>query len=176
MALQLSLFDKNINMSKNKSLAVLFFAAVFFVAACSNSKNAPIAPRKDFKGTWSISSASIEGVDGKVNVSAFDDVALHCFEGSTWVFPNNGYGSYTINASGDCAAGARQILWSQRVNGGTTLLNFKKMDGVKKSDSKHVSEGYSLEVTSFTENSFEARSPILFEGKTVYIVYNFQKR
>ncbi|MCH5688581.1 hypothetical protein LWM68_32585 [Niabella sp. W65] len=30
------------------------------------------------------------------------------------------------------ARGTRQIIWSQRVNGGTTLFNFKKMDGVKK--------------------------------------------
>lgn len=163
-------------MNKNRNLAVFLMAAVIFLISCSSSKNAPIAPRKDFKGSWAITSATLEGVEGKVNVTAFDDVPLHCFEGSTWVFPNNGYGSYTINAGGNCAGGARQILWLQRVNGGTTLFNFKRMDGVKKSDSKHVTEGYSLEVTSFTDNTFTARSPIQFEGKTVYIVYNFEKR
>ncbi|GAB3432913.1 lipocalin family protein [Niabella aquatica] len=150
--------------------------AVIFLVSCSSAKKTAIAPRKDFKGNWAITSATLEGVEGKVNVTAFDDVPLHCFEGSSWVLPNNGYGSYTINGGGDCAAGARQILWSQRVNGGTTLFNFKRMDGVKKSDSKHVTEGYSLEVTSFNENAFTAKSPIFFEGKTVYIVYNFEKR
>ncbi|MCH5597029.1 hypothetical protein [Niabella ginsengisoli] len=149
---------------------------MLFLASCSSSKNAPVAPRKDFKGNWTITSARVEGVEGKINVTAFDDAPLTCFEGSEWVLPNNGYGSYTINAGGDCPGGARQILWSQRVNGGTTLFNFKKQDGVKKSDSKHIAEGYSLEVTSFADNSFEARSPVQFEGKTIYIIYNFQKR
>ncbi|WP_346237081.1 hypothetical protein ABDK00_012415 [Niabella insulamsoli] len=164
-------------MNKNRNLTALafLFVTTMFVISCSSGKNAPIAPRKDFKGNWTITSAHLEGVDGKVNVTAFDDVALNCFEGSQWVLPNNGYGSYTINGGGDCAGGARQILWSQRVNGGTTLFNFKRMDGVKKSDSKHVEEGYSLEVTNFNESSFEARSPIQFEGKTVYVVYQFQK-
>lgn len=163
-------------MNKNRNLVALLMAAVIFLVSCSSAKKTAIAPRKDFKGNWAITSATLEGVEGKVNVTAFDDVPLHCFEGSTWVLPNNGYGSYTINGDGDCAAGARQILWSQRINGGATLFNFKRMDGVKKSDSKHVTEGYSLEVTSFTDNTFTARSPIQFEGKTVYIVYNFEKR
>ena len=165
-------------MNKSKQLAAVLLAAIFFFAACSSGKkSAPIAPRKDFKGSWTITSARVEGVEGKINVTAFDDVALHCFEGSDWVLPNNGYGSYTINSTdGSCYSGARQIIWSQRMSGNTTLFNFKKMDGVKKSDSKHVEEGYSLEVTSFNDNSFEAQSPIQFEGRTVYIVYNFQRK
>ncbi len=164
-------------MNKNKSLVCLAAFFMLFIIACSSSKKTgPIAPRKDFKGSWTITSVAVEGVEGKINVTAFDDAALNCFNGSDWVLPNNGYGSYTINAGGDCAGGARKIIWSQRMNGATTLFNFKHMDGVKKSDSKHVEEGYSLEVTSFDENGFTARSPILFEGKTIYIVYNFQRR
>jgi len=167
---------KMIYMTITKNLTALLVAITIFLVSCSSSKNAPIAPRKDFKGNWTITSARLQGADGKVNVTAFDDAALKCFEGSEWVLPNNGYGSYTINGGADCPGGARQIIWSQRVNGGTTTFNFKKMDGVKKSDSKHVQEGYSLEVTSFTENSFVAQSPIQFEGRTVYIVYTFEKR
>ncbi|WP_114789721.1 lipocalin family protein [Niabella yanshanensis] len=163
-------------MTITKNLTVLLVAAAIFLVSCSSGKNVPIAPRKDFKGNWTITSAQLQGAEGKVNVTAFDDAALKCFEGSEWVLPNNGYGSYTINGGADCPAGARQIIWSQRVNGGTTTFNFKKMDGVKKSDSKHVQEGYSLEVTSFTENSFVAQSPIQFEGRTVYIVYTFERR
>lgn len=164
-------------MSKNKSLLVLSALIMLFFIACSSSKkSAPIAPRKDFKGSWMITSATVDGADGKLNITAFDDAALKCFEGSDWVLPNNGYGTYTINAGGDCAGGARKIIWSQRMNGSTTLFNFKHMDGVKKSDSKHVEEGYSLEVTSFDDNAFTARSPIMFEGKTIYIVYHFQRK
>lgn len=163
-------------MKKNGGLFLFSLMMLVFVS-CASKKSTPIAPRKDFKGTWTITSARLVGAEGKLTVNAFDDVALKCFEGSEWVLPNNGYGSYTINAgSGDCYAGTRSIIWSQRMSGGTTLFNFKKMDGVKKSDSKHVAEGYSLEVTSFTDNSFEARSPVQFEGKTIYIVYDFVKK
>lgn len=162
-------------MSKNSKF-FLFALVMLVFASCASKKNAPVAPRKDFKGSWTITSANVVGAEGKLNIKAFDDVALKCFEGSIWVFPNNGYGSYTIAGGTDCYSGARQIIWSQRINSGTTLLNFKKMDGVKKSDSKHVSDGYSLEVTAFGDNSFEARSPIQFEGKTIYIVYSFVKK
>ncbi len=162
-------------MKKNKIFMALLVMVIFMVS-CATKKNVPIALRKDFKGSWVITSTTVLGADGKLNVTAFDDVALKCFEGSVWVLPNNGYGSYTINGGAECSGGARQIIWSQRVNGGTTFFNFKKMDGVKKSDSKRVGEGYSLEVTSFAKNTFEARSSVFFEGKTVYIVYQFNRK
>lgn len=163
-------------MNITKKLTVLFAAATLFLMSCSSGKNTPVAPRKDFKGEWTITSARLEGAEGKINITAFDDAALRCFEGSEWVLPNNGYGSYTIAGGADCPGGTRKIIWSQRVSGGVTLFNFKKIDGVKKSDSKHVEEGYSLEVTSFSDNAFVARSPVLFEGKTVYVVYNFARK
>ncbi|GAB3023331.1 lipocalin family protein [Niabella terrae] len=162
-------------MTKMKQLQLLMGAVIILLASCSSSKNA-IAPRKDFKGNWEIVSATVEGAgDAKLNVTAFDDVALKCFEGSQWTLPNNGYGTYNI-AAADCAGGERQILWSQRVRDGKTLFNFKRMDGVRKKDSKDVEEGYSMEVTGFDENGFTAMSPVEFEGKTIYIVYDFQKR
>lgn len=160
-------------MKKIKFLSLIL--SILVLVSCSSGKKAAVAPRKDFKGNWEITSAKLEGAEGKLNITAFDDADLKCFQNSTWTLPNNGYGSYTINASG-CSAGARKIIWSQRVSNGITFFNFKKMDGVKKKDSKDVAEGYSLEVTSFTDGHFTARSPIMFEGKTVYIVYDFEKR
>ncbi|MFT4093934.1 MAG: lipocalin family protein [Niabella sp.] len=158
-----------------KYLSVVVITAALIFTACSSGKNA-IASRKDFKGSWEITSARVDGAEGNLNITAFDDAALKCFEGSQWYLPNNGYGTYTINAGGDCVSGARQILWSQRVNGGITLFNFKKMDGVRKKNSKDIDEGYSLEVTSFEGDHFTARSPVQFEGKTIYIVYDFSRR
>lgn len=160
-----------------KRITQFLFAAIcvsVFLVACSSGKNA-IAPRGDFKGSWQITSARLQGAEGNLNITAFDDADLKCFEGSQWYLPNNGYGNYTINASG-CAGGARQILWSQRVSGGATYFNFKKMDGIKKSDSKNIAEGYSMEVTSFEKDKFTARSPVNFEGRTVYIIYDFERR
>jgi len=162
-------------MKKVKILSVLAIALTVLFSSCSSVKNAAVAPRKDFKGNWEITSARLDGAEGKLNITAFDDAALNCFVNSTWSLPNNGYGSYTVNAS-NCASGARQIIWSQRVSNGITYFNFKKMDGVKKKDSKDVAEGYSLEVTSFEEGHFTARSPVLFEGKTIFLVYDFVKR
>lgn len=163
-------------MNRKNILPLILIAGLFvsMLTSCSSSKNS-IAPRKDFKGNWEITSVVVEGAEGKLNITAFDDADIKCFEGSEWYLPNNGYGSYTIN-KGDCATGTRQILWSQRVNGNSTLFNFKKMDGVKKKDSKDVVEGYSLEVISFEGDHFAARSSITFEGKPISIIYNFSKR
>jgi len=165
-------------MKRISQIALLLITVSVIGTACSNSKKSAstTVPRQDFKGTWVITGTSVEGTDTKnLKVEAFDDVPLSCFEGSVWVFPNNGYGSYTINGQ-DCAPGARQILWSTRNANGVTHLNFKRVDGLKKNQSKNVAEGYSLEVTSAGENQFIAQSPVSFEGKTIYIVYNFEKK
>lgn len=146
------------------------------LAACTGTKKAPQATKRDLMGHWELVSTQIEGIDNatKVKITSFDDVALDCLIGSQWSFPNSGYGSYNITKTG-CATGERQILWSQRSSGGKTLLNFKKMDGVKKSDSKRVEEGYTLDVVEFGKDFIKAESPASFEGKTIYLIYNFRK-
>lgn len=143
------------------------------MTACSNSKK---VQRGDIKGDWTITSATVEGLPAgtKIRTTAFDDVAVECFNGSTWKFPNNGYGTYTISSSG-CSGGERQIIWSVRNRDGVDYLNFKKMDGVKKKDARDVEDGYSLTISNQTDNSFTAKSPINFEGKTIYMVYSFSK-
>ncbi|WP_300597229.1 lipocalin family protein [Niabella sp.] len=165
-------------MKRISQIVLLLITVSVIGTACSNSKKSAstTVPRQDFKGTWVVTGTSVEGTDTKnLKVEAFDDVALKCFEGSVWTFPNNGYGSYTINGQ-DCSAGPRQILWSTRNSNGVTNLNFKRVDGLKKNQSKNVAEGYSMEVTSSGKDHFIAQSPISFEGKTIYIVYNFQRQ
>lgn len=164
-------------MKRIVQFAFVLLTVVFVSASCSNSKKSSnTVPRNDFKGNWTVTNVSVEGTDTKnLKIEAFDDVPLNCFNGSTWVFPNNGYGSYTINSQ-DCAGGARQILWSTRNVNGNTNFNFKRVDGLKKNQSKNVAEGYSLEVISSDKDHFVAQSPVSFEGKTIYIVYNFEKR
>ncbi|MBO9618183.1 MAG: hypothetical protein J7539_04020 [Niabella sp.] len=146
--------------------------------ACSNTKQSTsaVVPRTDFKGNWRVTNTSIEGTDTKnLKIQAFDDVSLDCFMNSEWTLPNNGYGSYTIN-NGDCTGGARQILWSTRNVNGSTNFNFKRVDGLKKNQSKGVEQGYSLQVISSDKDHFVAQSPVSFEGKTIYIVYNFERK
>lgn len=160
-----------------KLLQISAFALILSILAvsCSSSKTT-VATHSDLKGNWEVTSTEVQGTsNNNLKVVAFDDVALSCFNGSQWTLPNNGYGSYNIN-SANCAGGNRPILWSQREKNGLTFLNFKKMDGVKKKDSKRVEEGYSLEVTNYEKDHFTARSPIDFEGRTIYIVYHFSRR
>lgn len=160
----------------NKVVSVAAFIVMLSLAACSGSKKAPQATKQDLMGHWELISTEIDGIanTNNIKVTSFDDVSLGCLTGSQWSFPNSGYGSYNITKTG-CATGERKILWSQRSSNGKTYLNFKKMDGVKKSDSKKVEEGYTLDVVGFGKDFIKAESPISFEGKTVYIIYNFRK-
>lgn len=144
--------------------------------SCSGTKK---LQKGTLKGTWTVTSVRIDGVDPgtQLKTTAFDDVAIDCFNGSQWSLPNNGFGTYNITSAGNgCMAGERRIIWSVRTSNGVDYFNFKKMDGVKNSKAREVEEGYSLEVTSVGDGAFTARSPIVFEGRTIYIVYNFVKQ
>lgn len=143
--------------------------------SCSNTKNA-VATRNDLKGNWTVTNVEVEGAnESQLNVTSFNDVALNCFEGSNWNLPNSGNGNYNITKSG-CRPGERRIVWSQDVRDGITYLGFKHLDDLKTSQAKTVTEGYRLQVTSFEKDHFIAKSPVTFEGKTIYIVYHFNKR
>lgn len=160
-------------MKRIYQLLVVASIATLLFSACSANKK---MPRGDIKGNWVVTSATVQGADGKIKTTAFDDVPVECFNGSQWKFPNNGYGSYTISGGSNCMAGERQIIWSVRTRNGVDYLQFKKMDGLRKKDAKDVDEGYALEISNYGGTSFTARSPLVFEGKTIYIVYNFSKQ
>ncbi|MCO5291675.1 MAG: hypothetical protein M9959_08060 [Chitinophagaceae bacterium] len=150
--------------------------SIFTISCSGNKKTSKTPIREDLRGKWEVVSTSIEGVSAsdKLIVTALDDVDLACFVGSQWNLPNNGYGSYNITKQG-CENGSRAILWSYRFKNNQPYFNFKFMDGVKKSQSKKVEEGYTFEVTDYDKGHFTAKSPLSFEGKTIYIVYNFRK-
>lgn len=156
-------------------LSLIVLAISVFTISCSNTKNAT-ATRNDLKGSWTISHTEIEGANAAdLKVTAFDDVELNCFEGSQWYFPNSGNGNYNISKSG-CRPGDRRIIWSQDVRNGVTYLGFKHMDDLKNNQAKTVEDGYRLEVTSYEKDHFIAKSPIQFEGRTINIVYHFERR
>ena len=162
--------------SMKRIFNLLFVSAILSIIAvsCSNTKTA-VATRNDLVGNWRVSHVEVEGADASnLNVTSFDDVPLKCFEGSQWSLPNSGNGNYNISQSG-CRPGDRRIVWSQEVANGTTYLGFKHMDDLKNNQAKTVKEGYRLQVTSYEKNHFIAKSPVSFEGKTIYIVYHFEK-
>lgn len=156
---------------------VLALLTLFVMGSCSSSKSASQnVKKKDIRGTWTVSSVSIEGLAAgtKIKTVAFDDVPYECFQGSQWYLPNSGFGTYNI-ASANCMTGERKINWSFRTKDGVNTFNFKKMDGVKRKDANDVDDGYKLVITDITDNGFTAKSPVVFEGKTIYFVYNFVK-
>lgn len=150
-------------------------AVTIFAASCSNTKNA-VATRSNLVGNWTVSHVEVQGANAaNLRVTAFDDVDLKCFEGSEWYLPNSGNGNYNISKS-DCGPGERRIVWSHELNNGMTYLGFKHMGDLKNKQAKTVKEGYRLQVTSYEKDHFIARSPVLFEGRTIDIVYHFQRR
>ena len=90
-------------------------AATMIITACSSSKKATGTPgRNDVKGNWLLENITYDGLPQgqKIKLVLLDEGDENCLIGSTWVFPNNGNGSYTItqNKSG-CTPGERNIVW-----------------------------------------------------------------
>jgi hypothetical protein len=144
--------------------------------ACSTTKGVLGTDRKGVKGTWTLNNIRFDGISAntKFKATVFDDVTYTCLQNSTWDLPNSGKGSYTITDGGaDCAAGQRFILWSLQKDGDIQYFQFKHVDGGVKP--KNVTTGYRMEITSLSDNTMQLRSPVSFEGKTIYIVYDFSR-
>ncbi|HEX7848065.1 MAG TPA: hypothetical protein VF476_19840, partial [Chitinophagaceae bacterium] len=115
--------------------------------------------------------------DGSVplKISLLDEGAENCLKGSTWVLPNNGYGSYTI-ASGKtgCTAGERKIVWSYRQENDRTVFQYKRLvDDVK---AKNIEEGYRFKIMSGSSSHLTLQSEVNFEGRPFYITYYFIRK
>jgi hypothetical protein len=123
-----------------------------------------------------LSQVEVQGTNASnLKITSFDDVDFSCLRGSEWNFPTSVYGYYNITNS-NCVSGERRIVWSQDVINGVTYLGFKHLGDLKNNKAKKVEEGYRLEVTSYENNHFVAQSPVNFEGRTIYIVYYFDKK
>ena len=162
--------------STGSGITMLFLlTAIIIQTACSSSKTAqPSADRKEVKGKWMLDSISYEGLvtGAKYNIELLDEGAGKCLTGSTWVLPNNGFGSYTlVNATTGCTPGERKINWSYRTENGETIFQYKRLDeGVK---AKNVTEGYRFKILFADNNAMSLQQQVLSEGKTIYINYHF---
>lgn len=151
--------------------------AVMFMVSCAGSKqDKPSANRRDVKGSWLLQDISYEGLaaGAKYNITLLDEGTPECLKGSTWVLPNNGFGSYTLvsNTAG-CTPGERKINWSYRTENGETMFQFKKLqEGVK---AKRVEDGYRLSIISATDDALHLQQQTAADGKMVYINYRFVK-
>lgn len=154
----------------------VFIVCIGLLAACSPSKVAsPDGGNVNLRGTWTVSNIDLDGVSKSgFKVTVFDDAPYTCFVGSQWNLVPNGNGSYTVPSGGtDCSAGERKIYWSVQTVSGTKYFQFKKLyEGEKP---KNVTDGYRLQLRSLTANSMVLQSAVDFEGKTVYINYQFSR-
>ncbi|MGK2862152.1 MAG: lipocalin family protein [Chitinophagaceae bacterium] len=157
----------------------IIIAGIVVLSACSSSKKAvATANRNDVKGTWVLDNINYDGIpDGqRLKLTLLDEGDENCLKGSTWIFPNNGNGSYTIahNASTGCTPGERNIVWSYRIENGQTILQYKRLPGGVKA--KDIADGYKFNIVSATDASLSLRSDVVYEGKTIYINYLFSKK
>lgn len=154
-------------------------AGTIIIASCSSSKNATAtASRDNVKGTWVLDNITYDGIPQgqKVKLTLLGEGDENCLKGSTWVFPNNGNGSYTIaqNDATGCTPGERNIVWSYRVENGQTIFQYKRLPGGVKA--KDITDGYRFNIVSATDANLSLRSNVSYEGSTIYINYSFAKK
>jgi|SRR3989337_1215467 len=161
-----------------KGIFSIVAGTIILVSCSSSKKTAATASRDDVKGTWVLDNISYDGIPQgqKIKLTLLDEGDENCLKGSTWVFPNNGNGSYTIaqtDATG-CTPGERNIVWSYRQENGQTILQYKRLPGGIKA--KNISEGYKFNIVSATDTNLTLRSDVAFEGSTISINYSFSKK
>lgn len=150
-------------------------AGLIMIASCSSSKNAIGVNRENIKGNWTLNNITTEGLATTqyVKLTVLDEGSKDCLTGSTWVLPNNGYGSYTIQPRTGCTPGLRGIVWSYRTEGDQPVFQFKRTEeGVK---AKEITEGYKFKVVSADKTSMVLQSEISDNGRPVYVKYHFTK-
>ena len=174
-------FTKFILMFNRKAsmptFAIALFAAASMMTSCGGPKTVATADRKDIKGNWMLNNINYEGLNAndKVKITLLDEGNSECLTGSTWTFPNNSNGSYTINSTAaGCTAGRRDIVWGYRSEQGRTIVQYKKLvDGVKP---KNIEDGYRFTVVSADNSQLHLQSEVSFEGKPLFINYYFTKQ
>ncbi|MEE1896891.1 lipocalin family protein [Flavobacterium rakeshii] len=145
---------------------VLFLCmCVIALASCSSLDQ---KSQVGIKGNWTISQVSYPGSD-YIKVTSFDVADSQCFVGSSWKFvSNNNTGEMSLAKAG-CPSFTSPIVWSVTKEGAFTL---KITEGEK---AKRVSQGYYLQVRNQTENSFQLVDKVNVGGKTVDVVYQFNR-
>jgi hypothetical protein len=148
------------------ALAVLMFACKSTSATSTNTdRKAQVA----MKGNWTISAVTYPGSQ-YIKVNSFDLADSQCFVGSTWKFvSNNNKGNMALTKA-NCASFSSPITWFVNKDGQFIL---KVLNAGEKA--RRVRDGYVLNLANQTESSFQLIDKGVVEGKTVDVVYQFQK-
>ena len=160
-----------------KGFVPLLLTAFAFFSCTSSKKTTAAVSRDELKGTWQLDNITYEGLpqDQKVKLTLLGEGPEVCLKGSTWVLPNNGNGSYTINSNdAGCSAGQRSIVWSYRVENDQPIFQYKKLPGGVKAED--VLEGYKFTIVDAAAEKLNLKSNVTFEGSTISIYYQFSKK
>ena len=160
-----------------KRLTPVITSAILLASCSSSKQTASVPERNDVKGTWLLDRITYDGIPSgqKLKLTLLDEGDDACLTGSTWVFPNNGNGSYTIaNSGAGCTSGQRNIVWSYQKNGDQPQLQVKRMEGGVKA--KDITDGYRFKIISVNETSLTLQSEVSYQGSPIYINYLFSKK
>jgi hypothetical protein len=149
---------------------------ILIISSCSVSKEAR-SIKRNINGNWILETVTTEGITGVVKTKVFNEADLVCFIGSEWNFiANNSMGSYTlVDKSKNCTPVKRFIRWSvYEPKDAAKEFQFKRLDDKK--NAMDNGDGYRLTVTEHGDNGFKLKSDMVFEGRTVAIIYNFVKK
>ena len=148
------------------TLAMLVFACKSKTGISTNTDN---KGQVAMKGDWTISSVSYPGMQ-YIKVNSFDLADSQCFVGSTWkLVSNNNKGNMNL-ASKDCTSFSSPIKWYVNKDGQFVLKVINAGDKAKK-----VRDGYVLNIANQTENAFQLVDKGSVEGKTIDVIYQFQR-
>ena len=160
-----------------KGISFMIVITMIITSCTSSKKSTATASRDNVKGTWELENITYDGLPQgqKIKLTLLDEGSENCLKRSTWVFPNNGNGSYTIaqNEAG-CTSGERNIVWSYRLENGHPILQYKRLPGGVKA--KDITDGYKFNIISATGANLSLRSTVFFEGNTISINYSFSKK
>ena len=149
---------------------ILFLSiCVIALVSCGSSGGAiDHKSQVGIKGNWTITQVTYPGSE-YIKVTSFDVADSQCFVGSSWKFvSNNNTGTMEINKAG-CPSFSSPIIWTVTKEGTYSL---KITEGQK---GKNVTQGYFLKVQNQTETSFDLIDNVSVGGKSVDVVYHFQK-
>lgn len=152
---------------------ILLFAIAIFTFACKTQS--PVGTSLDkksevaIKGNWTISAVNYPGSE-YIKVTSFDIADSKCFVGSNWKFVSNNNKGTMALTKGDCIAFESNITWYINKDGQFVM---KLIDAGEKA--KRVKEGVILSVANQTDSSFQLIDRINVGGKSVEVVYQFQK-
>ena len=148
------------------TLAVLMFACK---STSVTSTNTDRKAQVGMKGNWTISSVTYPGSQ-YIKVNSFDLADSQCFVGSTWKFvSNNNKGNMALTKA-NCMSFSSPITWFVNKDGQFILKVLNAGEKARK-----VRDGYVLNLSNQTESSFQLIDKGVVEGKTIDVVYQFQK-